>query len=147
MDIPALGEENPAKHLSKTTKNWGWCLSESEREKGVLKSDLNKSNLTFKKAYLRLLIDRKSLLIDRNRQKLTKNFKCNFDWLKNRLDQSKFWKSRIFEKKTWFLKKLLKALNIMNKMHEYEMKFFSKTQVLNPVFSKLRFSNILPLNS
>ena len=32
-------------------------------------------------------------------------------------------------------------------MHEYEMKYFSKTQVLNPVFPKLRFSNILPLNS
>ena len=31
-------------------------------------------------------------------------------------------------------------------MHEYEMKCFSKTQVLNLVFSKLRFSNILPLN-
>ena len=32
-------------------------------------------------------------------------------------------------------------------MHKYEMKYFSKTQVLNPVFPKLRFSNILPLNS
>ena len=32
-------------------------------------------------------------------------------------------------------------------MHEYEMKCFSKTQVLNPVFPKLRFSNILPLKS
>ena len=32
-------------------------------------------------------------------------------------------------------------------MHEYEMKIFSKTQVLDLVFPKLRFSNILPLNS
>ena len=32
-------------------------------------------------------------------------------------------------------------------MHKYEMKCFSKTQVLNPVFPKLRFSNILPLKS
>ena len=46
-----------------------------------------------------------------------------------------------------FEKKLLKALNIRNKMHENEMKCFSKTQVLNPVFPKLRFSNSLPLNS
>ena len=30
-------------------------------------------------------------------------------------------------------------------MHEYEIKCFSKTQVLNLVFPKLRFSNILPL--
>ena len=35
----------------------------------------------------------------------------------------------------------------MNKMHKNEMKCFSKTQVLNPVFPKLRFSNILPLKS
>ena len=32
-------------------------------------------------------------------------------------------------------------------MHEYEMKCFSKKQVLHLVFPKLRFSNILPLNS
>ena len=32
-------------------------------------------------------------------------------------------------------------------MHKYEMKCFSKTQVFNPIFPKLRFSNILPLNS
>ena len=38
------------------------------------------------------------------------------------------------------MQKLLKALNFMNKMHEYEMKCFSKTLVLNPVFPKLRFS-------
>ena len=32
-------------------------------------------------------------------------------------------------------------------MHEYEMKCFSKIQVLNPVSTKLRFSNILPLKT
>ena len=32
-------------------------------------------------------------------------------------------------------------------MHKNEMKCLSKTQVLNPVFLKLRFSNILPLKS
>ena len=32
-------------------------------------------------------------------------------------------------------------------MHEYEMKCYSKTQVLNPVFSKLRFSTIRPLKT
>ena len=48
------------------------------------------------------------------------------------------------EKKVW---KLLKKgeLNKRNKMHAYEMKWFSKTQVLNPIFPNLRFSNILPL--
>ena len=38
------------------------------------------------------------------------------------------------------MQKLLKAMNFMNHMHEYEMKCFSKTHVLNPVFPKLRFS-------
>ena len=46
------------------------------------------------------------------------------DWI-NRKSK----KNSILEKITWFLKKLLKALNIMNKMHEYEMKCFFKTQV------------------
>ena len=32
-------------------------------------------------------------------------------------------------------------------MHEYKMKYFSRTQVLNPFFPKLRFSNILPLKT
>ena len=32
-------------------------------------------------------------------------------------------------------------------MHEYEMKCFFKTQLLNPVFPKFRFSTILPLNT
>ena len=32
-------------------------------------------------------------------------------------------------------------------MHECEMKCFSKTQALNPVFPKLRFSTIFPLKS
>ena len=122
-----------------------------EREKSFekfWKRCLNKSNMSFlKKLDSRVSIDRKSILIDRNKQRLTKNFKCNFYWSKNRLDQSKFWKNSFLEKITWFLKKLLKALNIMSKMHKNEMKCFSKTQVLNPVFPKLRFSNILPLKS
>ena len=50
-----------------------------------------------------------------------------------------FGKIEFLKKINQFLKKLLKALNIRNKMHEYEMKFFSKTQVLNPIFPKLRF--------
>ena len=50
-----------------------------------------------------------------------------------------------FEKQPSFVHKLFQALKNMNEMHEYEMKCFSKTQVLNPVFPKLRFSNIFPL--
>ena len=90
--------------------------------------------------------------------------KISFDWLKQKKTHHYFWaqfqliekqarsieileKTEFLKKINRFLKKLLKALNIRNKMHEYKMKCFSKTQVLNSVFPKLRFSNILPLNS
>ena len=82
-----------------------------------------------------------------HRSKHTKpnqNFNHNFDRSKNKLDQSKLWKNQFFEKQSNFMQKLLKALNFMNKMNEYEMKCFSKTLVLNPVFPKLRFSNNSP---
>ena len=42
------------------------------------------------------------------------------------------------------MQKLLKALNFINKMHEYEMKCFSKTLVLNPVFPKIRLLDNSP---
>ena len=126
-----------------------WSLAKSERERKVWKNfwkrcfEIVKIWL-LKKAHLWFSIDRKSVSIDWNKQKFIKNFKRIFDWSKNRLDQSKIWKTRILEKTTWFLKTLLKALNIRNKMHEYEIKCLSKTQVLNPIFPNLRFSNNLP---
>ena len=77
---------------------------------------------------------------DKSSHKILKVISINrkTDWINQNFEKTEFLK-----KITWFLKKLLKALNIRNKMHEYEMKCFSKTQVLNPVFPNLRFSNIL----
>ena len=43
------------------------------------------------------------------------------------------------------MQKLLKAHCIMNKMHEYEMKSFSKTLEFNPDLPKSRFSINLSL--
>ena len=135
MDILAWREENLAKSLEENNKNLMWSLVWiGEREKSLRtfeKVSWIIQDLTFKKACSRFLIDWKLVSIDQKTDWINRNSK----------------KNRIFEKITWFLKKLLKALNIRNKMHEYEMKCFSKTQVLNPVFPKLRFSNILPLNS
>ena len=83
MDIPAWREKNLARNLEENDKKSMWSLAESEREKKVLKSFekvcLNKSNLIFLKLDSRVLIDQKSVSIDRNRQRLTKNFKCNFN--------------------------------------------------------------------
>ena len=45
-----------------------------------------------------------------------------------------------FEIQRKIMQKLLKALNFMNHMREYEMKCFSKKHVLNPISQKLRFS-------
>ena len=79
---------------------------------------------------------------DRNKQRLTNIFNCNFDWSESNFNWSRFWKNQFFfkKKKSKIMQKLLKALKFMNHMHEYEMKYFSKTHVLNPVFPKLKFS-------
>ena len=87
-----------------------------------------------------MIFDRSKNRTYRNKQRLTNIFNCNFDRLK-------FWKNQFFEKQSKIMQKFLKALKFMNYMHEYEMKCFSKTQVVKPIFPKLRFSNILPLNS
>ena len=49
-------------------------------------------------------------------------------------------KNKFLKNQSKFVQKLLKEFKLMNKMHEYEMTCFSKTQVLNPVFPTLRFS-------
>ena len=76
MDILALGEENFAKNLVENDKKLRMVLVRIRERKRSLKkfwkSDLNKSNLTLKKTYPRFSIDRESVSIDRNRQKLTK---------------------------------------------------------------------------
>ena len=55
------------------------------------------------------------------------NFYCNFDRSRSNFDRSKIWKFKIFEKQSTFMQKLLKTQYFMNKMHEYEIKNFSKT--------------------
>ena len=108
----------------------------------------------FKKLSIRFLIDRKLGSINR---------KC-FDWSSinwalietdrgcrkfliaisiDRKIDSIDWnsrKNRFLKNQRNFVQKPLKALNLMNKMHEYKIKCFSKTQVLNPVFQTMRFS-------
>ena len=51
-----------------------------------------------------------------------------------------------FEKQSILMRKLLKAHCIMNKMHEYGMKFFSKILEFNLDLPKTRFSINLPSN-
>ena len=44
------------------------------------------------------------------------------------------------------MQKLLKSQNFVNKMHEYEMKSFSKTLDFNPDLQKTKFSLNLASN-
>ena len=125
------------KFRKKTTKNLSAALpSRREREKveKLFEKDVwNSKRTVFQKPEIRCSIDRETSSINRTRQRLTEFLKQDFDWSKIRLDQSKFWK------KPDFLKFYLKALNLRKKMHENEMKCSSKTQVLNPIFQKIRF--------
>ena len=77
MNILAYEEKNLAKIQKKNDKKLPWSLVESEREKKVLKKMFEQVKskfffFFFKKAHLQFAIDR-------NRQKLTENFKRNFD--------------------------------------------------------------------
>ena len=55
-------------------------------------------------------------------------------------------KINFFEKQSILMQKFLKAQCFMNKMHEYEMKSFSKTLEFNPDLPKTKFSINLSLN-
>ena len=92
MNILAYEEKNLAKIQKKNDKKLLWSLVESEREKKVLKKMFEqvKSKFFFfflKKAHLQFSIDR-------NRQKLTENFKRNFesktDWINRKYGKTEF---------------------------------------------------------
>ena len=135
--LPALGEKNLAKRMEENNKKMDWSLDrvvwKEKKLKTFEKVSLNTWRTVFKKFSTRFSIDR-------NKQRLTNIFNCNFDQSKNNFDRLKFWKNQFFEKQSKIIQKLLKALKFMNYMHEYEMKWFSKTHILNLVFPKLRFS-------
>ena len=74
--------------------------------------ETNRGSLKF---LIAISIDQKTTSIDRNARKNT--------FLKNTAN---------------FVQKLLKALNFMNKMHEYEMKYFVKNTSFKPRFPKIK---------
>ena len=136
---------------------WTGLDKEREREKAFWKVWINwrtREKSLFKKLFERFLIgqkldsiDRKSISIDPapiehrlSQADCNQNFYRIFDQSSNRFDWSKFWKKQIFEKQSILMQNLLKTQCFMNKMHEYEMKFFSKTLEFNPDLPKTRFS-------
>ena len=155
MDLPAYREENLAKRPEENDKKFDGEPCPIRRERKVWKTfwkvSLNKSNSDFKKTCF--------TIFDWS--------KIKFDWLKQTEASLKilkqFWliekqigsietdrgSLNFLRKKTQFLKitkthfRHLKALKFMNKMHEYVMQCILKTTVLNPVFPKLRSSNVL----
>ena len=130
-------------YLFRSVLDWCW-ISRSIFDWSKTRFDWSKHTEPSQEFLIAISIDWKTNSIDRNTQSQAKNFNRNFDLSKNTFDWSKFWKKQSFENQSKKLQKLLKALNFVNKMHEYEMKCFSKTLVLNPVFPKLRCSNNSP---
>ena len=91
---------------------------------------------------LRLIQNQSS--IDWNTQKQTKILiAISIGWKTLSIGRN-YGKNSFLKIKAKYCRYSSKALNFMNKMHEYEMKCFSKTLVWNPVFPKLRFSNNSP---
>ena len=109
MDLPAWREENLAKRSEENDKKLRMSLCQVRERKKSLKN------------FWKVSLNKSNSVF-------------------NSLDRSKFWKKKHrFEKQPSFVHKFLQALKNMNKMHEYEMQSFSKTQVINPVFPKLSF--------
>ena len=131
--LPVFGERNPAKERIKNDKTLRWSqvwIGERERklENFWKKLFWKSQDPCFKKPDSRCSIGRKTGLINRTRQRLTKIFKKDFDWSKNRLDQSNIWKNIFLEKITWFLKIHLKTLKIRNKnAWEWDEMLFQNT--------------------
>ena len=73
-------------------------------------------------------------------------FNHKFNQSSNRFGRLKIRKNQNFEKQSILMQKLLKVQCFMNKMHEYEMKSFSKTLEFNPDLPKTRFSINLSSN-
>ena len=128
----------------KTTKKLLWSLVESEREKKFWKAFEKVIWISQIWIFKNLILDIRLIETDRDSIKILNTISIDrkTDWI-----NQNFGKTEFLKKINRFLKKFLKALNIRNKMHDSEMKCFSKTQDLNLVFPKFRFSNILPLIS
>ena len=137
-----LRREKSCKYLGGKRQKLLWSLAKSERERGKFENFFEKvfwisQTLFLKKLDSRCSIDRKTSLINRTKQRLTGIFKKDFDWLKIRLDQSKFWKNGFLEKITWFLKTYLKALNIRNKNARVWDEMLFQNTSFKPNFSKI----------
>ena len=160
-----LEDKCPWEKLRENDKKIGLNLDRSKRERKclwkVLNSEEHVKNLSFKKLSKWFSIDWKTGLIYRKLHSINpasikhqssqadsnQIFNRNFDRSRNRFYQSKIWKKKKkFEKQNILMQKLLKAQNCMNKMHEYEMKSFSKTLDFNPDLPKTKFSINLSSN-
>ena len=135
------------------TKIWGGAKSESERERENLKNFWKGVFEKVKFRFLKNLIHNirliekqfRSIEPDRGSLKFLKEISIDrkTDWINRKFGKTFF----LGKKKTWFLKTHLKALKIRNKMHEYKMKCFSKTLVLNPSFPKIKIFNYSPFKN
>ena len=136
----------------------------SKRESKKLFEKLNKVKNTWEKKLLKNpsdrisisqklgLVDWKSISIDpapikhrSSQADCNLNFYRIFDQSSNRFDRSKIWKKQFFEKQSILMQKLLKTHCIMNGMHEYGMKSFTKKPLnLTQIFQEQDYQSIFP---
>ena len=136
MVLPALREENLAKILEENNKKivvLPYQVGERRKVENFLKKmSLKQSKNCFKKPEIRFSIDRKTGSINWTRQRLTKILKQDFDWSKNRLDQSKFWKNSFLREKTRFFENLPQSIEYKKTNAWVWDEMLSQKQDLNP---------------
>ena len=167
--LTSLGREKPCKkNGGKWQKNLIEALTESYRERKfwkLLKSKFEHVKIRFEKTLYKIFdwskirfdwtkmlrLNKYQSSIDQNGQRMTKVFNRNFVWLKNRFNQSKFWKKQIFEKKNklvlcrnpskhWILRIKCMSMrwNVFQK-HKFLTKFSKNLRFL---INSLKFSSI-----
>ena len=91
-------------------------------------SSIDRTRQIQTKILIAISIDQETGSIDRKSgQNKTKQNKTK----KQKQNKTKQKQKQIFEKHSNFMQKLHKAWYFMNSMHEYDMKWFSKTLILN----------------
>ena len=144
--LPIFGERNLAKKMIKNDKNLRWSqVRIGEREKSsekLLKKWFWKSQNQFLKNLIHdiRLIEKqfRSIEIDRGSPKILKEILIDRKtvWINRKSGKNIF-----LEKITWFLKTLLKVLNIRNKIAWVRDEMLFQNTSFNPSFPKIKIFN------
>ena len=125
--------EKVRKSLKRLLKKWWTCAKKLFYKTQI--SNFDRSKIRFERSSIN------RVLIELGRFK--PKFLSHFQSVKRQIQSIKNLKTQIFEKQSILMQKLLKAYCFINKMHEYEIKSFSKIVEFNPDLPKTSFSTNL----